>query len=409
MAEYTSLLVLGVYVLLGAWLRSWRGLGHDILMACLNITVAYGVFFAGGDPRFALVYLMMVIGQYLAMRWWSEREGAIPWVAFLLPIFLLVAVRYVPPHALAGLSAGLRTKLEADPRYGWGAHFVGISYLAFRSSHLVLEVRNRIVPKPGFWTYLTFVFFVPTFSVGPITPYSVYRRGLTDDLRSELPVGRSLLRVLVGAVKCQFLAPLLNQFTYGELLLDGRGHSWVELPIAIVAYYLFLYANFSGFCDIAVGAGGLMGVPVAENFDNPFAARNVKAFWNRWHITLSLWMRDVVFSPISKVLVRVLGPARAHHAIALTILLVFLLVGIWHGAGWNYAAFGLMHALGVIANHYYTLGLKRWLGKDRFAAYNRSRWIQAAAVVSTFLYVAASLCLFANNGKAMQELLATLR
>ena len=112
------------------------------------------------------------------------------------------------------------------------------------------------------------------------------------------------MRVLVGAVKFKFFGPLLNQLTYSGLLLDGHPHLWVDLPIAAVAYYLYLYCNFSGFCDIAIGGAGLMGIPVAENFANPFAARNMKDYWNRWHITLSLYMRDVVFSPLSKALVR---------------------------------------------------------------------------------------------------------
>jgi D-alanyl-lipoteichoic acid acyltransferase DltB (MBOAT superfamily) len=202
---------------------------------------------------------------------------------------------------------------------------------------------------------------------------------------------------------------LLNQLTYSGLLLDGHPHLWVDLPIAAVAYYLYLYCNFSGFCDIAIGGAGLMGIPVAENFANPFAARNMKDFWNRWHITLSQYMRDVVFSPLSKTLVRVVGPSRANHAIAATILVVFLLVGIWHGVTWNYAAFGVACGVGVAANHYYTVALKKRLGRERFAAYNRSRAIHAAAVTTTFLYVSASLFLFANDWDAMKTIVSRLR
>ena len=153
----------------------------------------------------------------------------------------------------------------------------------------------------------------------------------------------------------------------------------------------------------------LIGIPVPENFDNPFAARNVKDFWNRWHITLSVWMRDVVFSPLSKFLVGKFGIKLANHAIALTITVVFLLVGIWHGVGWNYVAFGAAHALGVVTNHYYTIFLKKRLGRDRFKAYNENRWIQAAAVMLTFCYVAASLCLFANTFSEMKQIFLSLR
>jgi D-alanyl-lipoteichoic acid acyltransferase DltB (MBOAT superfamily) len=222
-------------------------------------------------------------------------------------------------------------------------------------------------------------------------------------------VGRAALRILVGAVKYEFLGNLCNQLTYAGLLLDDHPHHWIDLPVAMLFFYLYLYLNFSGFCDMAIGAAALIGIPVPENFDNPFAARNVKEFWNRWHITLSVWMRDVVFSPLSKYLVGFFGIQRANHAIALTIAIVFLLVGIWHGAGWNFAAYGAVHALGVVANHYYTIFLKNKLGRDGFKAYNQNRWIRAVAVAGTFCYCGASLIFFANTFPQIKEIISVLR
>jgi D-alanyl-lipoteichoic acid acyltransferase DltB (MBOAT superfamily) len=104
-----------------------------------------------------------------------------------------------------------------------------------------------------------------------------------------------------------------------------------------------------------------------------------------------------------------MGIALADHAIALTITIVFLLVGIWHGAGWNFAAYGAVHALGVVANHYYTIFLKKKLGREKFKAYNENRWIRAVAVVCTFCYCGASLIFFANTFPQIKEILATLR
>jgi len=120
-------------------------------------------------------------------------------------------------------------------------------------------------------------------------------------------------------------------------------------------------------------------------------------------------MRDVVFSPLSKYLVSKMGIKLADHAIALTITIVFLLVGIWHGAGWNFAAYGAVHALGVVANHYYTIFLKKRLGRERFKAYNENRWIRAAAVAGTFCYCGASLIFFANTFPQIREVFSLLR
>jgi D-alanyl-lipoteichoic acid acyltransferase DltB (MBOAT superfamily) len=403
-----------VYVAVCRWLVGWRSRARDPAFALLNLGTVYFLFFWRKDDRGVLqlnllfaVYLLLVSAQYLALRFWSERSGWLPTLAFLTPIAILVVIHSAPLAELCGLfSISMRDVLAAYPV---STTFAGLSYLAFRTSHLALEVRNGIVPRPGFWEYLGFAFFAPTLSVGPISPYSQHRRGFADTDRPAIPVGRALLRVLVGAVKFRFLGPILNQLTYSGLLLDGHPHLWVDLPVAAVAYYLYLYCNFSGFCDIAIGGAGLMGIPVAENFASPFAARNLKDFWNRWHITLSQYMRDVVFTPLSKTLVRVFGPARANHAIALTIFVVFLLIGVWHGVRWHYVAFGVAQGLGVSANHYYTIALKKWLGKQGFAAYNRSRAIHAAAVTFTFVYVAASMFLFANDGSAVRAFAPMLR
>jgi D-alanyl-lipoteichoic acid acyltransferase DltB (MBOAT superfamily) len=280
--------------------------------------------------------------------------------------------------------------------------------MAFRCSRLVLEVRNGSAKKPAFWEYLCFAFFLPTMPVGPINTYANHRRGF-EVVPWVVPVDRAALRVLVGLVKYEFLGGIFDQLTYSGLLHNGHPHHWIELPIAAVFYYLFLYCNFSGFCDMAIGTAALIGIPVLENFNNPFAARNMKEFWNRWHITLSQWMRDIVFAPLSKFLVRVMGTARVNHAIAIAILIVFLLIGIWHGVGWNYAIFGLIQAIGVAANHYYTIGLKKWLGREGFKAYNENRWIHSVAVASTFCYYAASLLFFANTLDQIKELLQVLR
>jgi len=387
-----------------------NGVGREVMFAALNIA-GYHFFFTNPTTRQAHIfpfYLLLALVQFAILRLFADGKKWKPWIAFFVPILALIVIRYVPPAWLFGTKTTLRVALLQNPNFSYAPYFIGLSYFAFRTSHLVLEVRNGIVKKPGFWEYLGFCFFVPIMPVGPINPYSNFRRAFAV-APPAISAGRALSRIIVGLVKYQFLGTIFNQLTYSSLLLDDHPHPWMDLPVAIVFYYLYLYCNFSGFCDLAIGAAGLIGIPVAENFNNPFAARNVKDFWNRWHITLSTWMRDVVFSPLSKFFVHLLGVRRADHAIALTIAIVFLLVGIWHGVGWNFAAFGAAHALGVVTNHYYTIYLKRKLGRDGFKAYNENRWIHTCAVGLTFAYIAASLFLFANTFPEMKEIFASLR
>ena len=402
-----------IYVLAGrAIMRSLTGRAREVTFAMLNLAgVFWFLFYSNGNHsvRFQTIqfafYLALIVSQYGMLRAFADQKGGWPWLAFFTPIAILVAVRYVPLAVFLKMGATIGLAWHGPKA---SLALVGLSYLAFRCSRLVLEIRNGAVKLPGFWEYLHFSFFLPTMSVGPINNYENYRRGF-QSVPEPIPAGRATLRILIGLVKYLFLGSLCAQLSYAGLLLNEHPHPWVDLPFAMVFYYLYLYCNFSGFCDVAIGAAGLIGIPVPENFNNPFAARNVKDFWNRWHITLSQYMRDVVFAPLSKFLVRLTGVNYADHAIALTIVVVFLLVGIWHGVGWNFVAFGAAHALGVVGKHYYTLFLKKRLGRDGFKAYNANPWIHAAGVALTFCYCAASFFLFANSFPQMREIFSMLK
>jgi D-alanyl-lipoteichoic acid acyltransferase DltB (MBOAT superfamily) len=381
-------------------LARFRSVTRDILFALLNAPPFFVVFFR--HPPIAIIYFALVILCYAMFHLFAGDDGWKPWVAFSTPIAALIFARYIFPLIYVHFAQYWYVVAVGMPQ------FFGISYLAFRNSYLVLQVRNGVVKKPGFWGYMAYSFFLPTMFVGPINPYSNFVSAF-NETPPAIPIGRSAMRLLIGLVKFEFVGNVLSRLTYAGLLRDDHYHPWIDLPIAVVFYYLYLYFNFSGFCDIAIGAAGLIGIPVAENFDNPFAARNGRDFWNRWHITLSEYMRDVFFSPVSKFFVRLFGPANANHAIAFTILLVFLIIGVWHGAGWNYLAYGATQALAVVTTHYYTIGLKRWLGRKGFAAYNSNRWIHAVAIVFTFCYMAASLFFFANSFPEMQQIFRSLR
>ncbi len=385
-------------------MRCLTGQWRDVAFAAVNLVFVYLLFFKGEEQsgfwpstsRYTatfIAYLGMVTLQYGVLRAFSRRGGFLPWLAFFTPILSLLAVRFIVP--------------AFNPGAWWpsAGEFIGISYLAFRCSHLAMEVRNEIVPIPGYFRYLGFAFFLPTLSVGPINPYSNHLKGFAPT-KPEIPLGRAALRILVGVVHYKYLGSLFFQLTYTNLLFDDHFHHWIDLPIAAVFFYLFLYCNFSGFCDIAIGAAGLIGIPVAENFNNPFAARNIKEFWNRWHITLSLYVRDIVFSPLSKFLGRHISPI---HATAIAAVIGFIVVGAWHGSGFNFFLFGASHGVALAANQYYTFGLKKWLGRDGFKAYNENRWIHAAAVTLTFCYVAATLFLFANSIPQMKQIFSILR
>jgi D-alanyl-lipoteichoic acid acyltransferase DltB (MBOAT superfamily) len=338
-----------------------------------------------------LGYVAFISLGYALMRSFAARDGILPWLAFFYPITILIFVKY-----LYGFWNPLLERLDWD---SWviTVSIVGLSYMAFRLSRLVVEVRNGTVAMPNLSEYLGFAFFLPTLLVGPINSFANHQSSIRSLNETAMPIGRCLFRILIGATKYIYLANLANQLSYTGLFLDGKPHSLIDLAVAAIFYYLFLYCNFSGICDMAIGVAGLIGIRVSENFDNPFAARNVKEFWNRWHITLSEYTREIIFAPLSKFLIKTFGAGYTNLSISIGIIAVFLVIGVWHGVGWRFAIFGLIHAAGVVANHYYTIVLKKRLGKEGFKRYNENLLINNAARVLTFLYVAASFAVFAND------------
>jgi membrane protein involved in D-alanine export len=380
-----------------------RGAARDWAFATVNVATVAVLCYATLAPYtwFLGVYLGLVVVQWALTRALAHRPGAVPWIAFGFPIAVLLAVKYVG-FAWAPLWSALGTP-EAGRRMA--LYFVGISYMAFRLSYLVLEVRNGIVPAPGLGRYLGFAFFFPTMQVGPINRYSNHHRSLEGPDPAVTPPGRCALRVVVGLTKYLFFGVLADQLTYAGLFGDLRPRAPLDMPIAATAYYVYMYFNFSGFCDVAIGAAGLLGIHCEENFDSPFMARNIRDYWNRWHITLSVWVRDMIFTPLSKWLVGSLGPKYRDHAIAVAIFVVFIVVGVWHGAGINFVVFGAIHAVAVVAHHYYSLWLRRRLGKERLRAYNESRLVRAVAIAATQVYVILGLGVFAARGDGILRLL----
>ena len=375
---------------------AWRVRGLAVVV--LSILPVLCIFAATGTVRlhfakqFVLVSLVAVAGYVICgiVSWWllrlwgRERSGRF-WIAFAFPLAVLVLIRFVPGQW---------------HYYFPGKHlaeiFLGISYVACRLSHLALEYRNGVVETPRLSAYLAFAFFPSTLSVGPISPYHLFQDSLQAPNRPVAPASQCWLRFLIGLTKFLFLARLAEQLSYQGLLLDGHPHLWIDLPVAMVAYYFYLYMNFSGWCDMAIGTAGLAGFQVAENFNDPMLSRNVQEFWTRWHMTLTGYMRDVVFTPLCKALVRAWGPRHAQHAIAVSIFSVFVVIGCWHGLAWNYFIYDVLQGLGVAVVHYYSIYLKKRLGRDAYARYEANPWIHWTSVAVTFAFACGTLFFFAN-------------
>jgi D-alanyl-lipoteichoic acid acyltransferase DltB (MBOAT superfamily) len=381
---------------------------RSILFALVNLSAVVAIWQVPTEssPRTMAArmgaYLAVALVHYVLVAKLARAPGRWPWVAFAFPIVLLVALKYAAPlwRPLAAQAAldpdtiGLQLSLT----------FVGFSFMAFRMSSLVFEISSGVLEPPDLWSYLGYCFFVPTLAVGPINPASVHLQSLKEPSPEVTPVATCLLRILVGAVKYLLLGGALAHLTFADLVLDGHPHHRIDFVVSSVAYYLYLYCNFSGFCDMAIGASGLLGIKVVENFRAPLLARNIKDFWSRWHISLSEYVRTVLFTPLSTGLARRWGPENVTHAVAAALFITFFLTGVWHGAGLNFALFGMLHGGAIVTHHYYSQFLRKRLGRERLKAYEANQWIRGMAVVATFAFVTLTFVVFANDLEGLKRL-----
>ena len=271
---------------------------------------------------------------------------------------------------------------------------VGISYIGFKFIHVLVDYRAGDVDRIEPLSFLSWLLFFPSIVAGPMQRYQDWEdqfgtRKLTLD---EAVWG--LRRILLGLVLKVGIADNIHGLTLPAMSAGTLVTApWISIVAAALIYSLYLYFDFSGYCHIAIGTGVFWGIRLPENFNNPYIARNLAEFWNRWHITLSEILRDYLFYPLTLKLKR--SPRlrrRPSVATALPPLVTFLLAGIWHGAGITYAVYGAIHGVGLAY-----IALRRGRRRPRAAAgiwAETSRLRHACSVAFTFAYVSFSFVFF---------------
>ncbi|MEI7662883.1 MAG: MBOAT family O-acyltransferase, partial [Bacteroidota bacterium] len=236
---------------------------------------------------------------------------------------------------------------------------IGISFYTFQTIGYTLDVyRGVIKPEKNIGIYALFVSFFPLILAGPI------ERGgrLIPQFRLEHPFDPELFSsglrlILWGLFKKMVIADRLSMFVQAIFSEPGYFHG-IEIAIGIVLKMMQVYADFSGYTDIAIGSARLMGFRLSPNFNRPFSAQSVAAFWSRWHISLTTWLRDYVYFSLP---FNYRGKA-VQWRLNLNLLITFVLVGFWHGPYWNFIIFGLLHGtFMVLAN----------VSKPAMTAFNR--------------------------------------
>jgi membrane protein involved in D-alanine export len=269
--------------------------------------------------------------------------------------------------------------------------FLGISYVTFRALDTVFCLRDGVIAAPGVLDFLMFLFFFPTISAGPIDRY---RRFVTDWKRKRTRA--EFLSDLDGAVQ-RFFRGLFYKFIVAALIkqhwLDSaaRSGSFAALLSYMYAYSFYLFFDFAGYSAFAISISYLLGVHTPENFNRPFLARNIRDFWNRWHITLSFWFRDHVYMRFLLAAARGKWFRSMHTAAILGYFLAFGLMGLWHGLEPHYIVYGLYMATLLSGFHIFS----NW--KKAYHYWREGPLWNALAVFITFNAVCFGLLIFSGR------------
>ncbi|HWQ04095.1 MAG TPA: MBOAT family O-acyltransferase [Longilinea sp.] len=218
-----------------------------------------------------------------------------------------------------------------------GINFTGLSFLVFVILAYLFDVFNQLIqPERSIWKFLFHAFFFPKVVSGPIMRYQQTSEQL-ENFKIDLKEG--VLRLIIGLAKKMLLANPLGIITDSIFNISAGTITPAIAWIGAICYALQIYYDFSGYSDMAIGLGRFFGFNIPENFNYPYLATSITNFWRRWHITLSNWFRDYVFLPLE--ISRRRSPYKWFEYV--NILIVFGLVGIWHGLDWTFIIWGLLH------------------------------------------------------------------
>ena len=338
---------LGVYFLVPS---RWR----NLWLFAVNL-----VFYGWGEPVYILLMIFSITLNYvcgLVLERRRDKGKTVLAVCIVLNLGLLFFFKY---YDFLAANLGRLSLFSWMKPLGVSLP-IGISFYTFQTMSYPIDVyRGQAQVQRSYIRFGTFVALFPQLIAGPIVRY----RDIADQL-AERRIGldsfaSGVRRFVIGLGKKVLLANSVGALWDVYKAMDPAALSAADAWLGAVAFTLQIYFDFSGYSDMAIGLGRMLGFEFPENFRYPYLARSITDFWRRWHITLSSWFRDYVYIPLG-------GNRRGLARQLLNLLIVWCLTGIWHGASWNYLLWGLYYALLLILEK--SLLLKRlekapaWIG-----------------------------------------------
>ena len=350
----------------------WTALGVVVGLALLmgmNRYLASGLRLTPSRPPAPTIWLAILVltALILALIAWLLRRGRARWVLLggvlcILGLFVILKT----PALTEAVARWWRGLVGQDPSLASVAdlRWLGFSYVSFRIIHTLRDRQSGLLPELGLAEYVTYVIFFPAFIAGPIDRAERFQKdwlalpgmkGLDAERLSE-----GGMRILVGMFKKFVIADTLAMGMSLTPDLAQQAHNTLALWGLLYGYAFRLYFDFAGYTDIAIGVGIMLGVRLPENFRRPYFSTDITAFWQRWHITLSNWVRFYLFSPLTRSLLRRKPRPSPALIVFIGLMATMIAIGLWHGIAWTFFAWGAWHGLGLFIHKQWSDRTRKW-------------------------------------------------
>lgn len=379
--EGNEFLLLLFVVLLIGFVVNFFEKRKDYYILALSLLFAGAIY---GKSRAMIVYLLAFIVYQYFLVFLAQRIEA----KWLKPLVFLSILPLVINKVFALTSLHLLA-------------FIGISYMSFKTIQIMLEISDGLIKeKITVKDYLQFLLFFPTVSAGPIDRSRRFLKEINEVMpRKEYLelAGDGVYRIVLGLL----YKIVLSTYVYQMLLALNNTGTVVYSIKYMYLYTLYLFFDFAGYSLMAVGSSNILGIQTPMNFNKPFLSVDIKDFWTRWHITLSTWLRDFVFSRVLMQVIRKKWFKNRLHNATYAYMVNMLVMGFWHGLSVSYIVYGFYH--GVLM-----AGFEVYQKKSNFYKKNKNKnWYKLLSWFVTMNLVMIGFFIF--SGEPYKILLTTLK
>jgi len=344
-------------------------------------------------PQISIMIGLVTIIILLAAHFTSGRVGWINGFSILI-LGLFIVLKFESLTELASMvlrsTNGQSVELASASDFRW----LGFSFLAFRLLHTLRDRVAGRLPTLTLQDYVIYTIFYPSYTAGPIDRVQRFVQNLHQpyqlSMEQTLQGGK---RILIGIFSKFVLADGLALFALNSNNA-GQIHSTGWLWIMLYAFALRIFFDFSGYTDIAIGTGYLVGIQLPENFERPYLKQNLTLFWNSWHMTLAGWFRAYFFNPLTRILRSQPNNLPLPFIVFVGQMSTFILIGLWHGITWNFAIWGAWHGFGLfIHNRWVVMVRSKVSGLE--SRPHLKQLVSAGSIFFTFNYVSLGWVWFA--------------